>query len=371
MTLLALALPWLPPRRQAKGDRHLAIRPDNRIVPIRPGETLLEAALREGIHMPYDCRNGGCGQCKCTVLYGEVEMGPYQKSVLPDEERAAGKVLACITTPLSDLEVEYTPLSLPGGRAVQTWRARVVAMAKATEDVMIVHLAVEGDAPISYYAGQYINILLPEGGKRSFSFATAPGTGDTVELQIRRVAGGLFTTRVFESMQVGDPIEFEGPLGSFFLREDSKKPIIFVAGATGFAPVKSMVEHAFRTGLKRRMVLYWGTRTLRDMYARELCEAWAREHANFTFVPVLSAPGPADAWTGRTGLVHEAILADFPTLSGHQVYACGSVAMVEAAHPAFRARGMNPDDCFSDAFRLTPHAAQRTPDEEVVRLGGG
>jgi NAD(P)H-flavin reductase/quinol-cytochrome oxidoreductase complex cytochrome b subunit len=369
-TLLALALPWLPPRRGSSLVRHLAIRPDNRIVPARPGETVLEAALRADIRMPYDCRNGGCGQCKCTVLYGDVDLGPYQPDALTDEDRRAGKVLACIATPLGDLEVEYVPVALPGGIKPRVWQAKVVSMAKASDDVMIVHLAVEGGEPLQYYAGQYVNILLPDGAKRSFSFATAPDVSPTIELQIRRILGGRFTTHVFESMKVGDTVSFEGPLGSFFLREDSSKPIVFVAGATGFAPVKSMVEHAFATGLKRHMVLYWGTRTLADMYARELCERWAREHANFTFVPVLSEPRPEDHWTGRTGLVHEAILADFPTLAGHQVYACGSVAMVEAAHPAFRARGMDPNDCFSDAFRLAPHLARATPAEEMVRLGG-
>ena len=145
---------------------------------------------------------------------------------------------------------------------------------------------------------------------------------------------------------------------------------MFVAGATGFAPVKSMVEHAFATGMKREMVLYWGTRKLGDMYARELCERWASEHPNFRFVPVLSDPAPGDAWTGRTGLVHEAILADYPSLAGHQVYACGSVAMVEAAHPAFRAHGMDPNDCFSDAFRLAPHRPRALDASDVVRLGG-
>jgi NAD(P)H-flavin reductase len=171
-------------------------------------------------------------------------------------------------------------------------------------------------------------------------------------------------------MKVGDRIRFEGPLGSFFLREDSSKPIIFVAGATGFAPVKSMIEHAFHAGMKRPMVLYWGTRRLDDMYARELCESWAREHPSFTFVPVLSDPRPEDHWTGRTGLVHEAILADFPSLADHQVYACGSVAMVEAAHPAFVARGLTQDDCFSDAFKLAPHIAKKTEEADLVKLGG-
>jgi NAD(P)H-flavin reductase/quinol-cytochrome oxidoreductase complex cytochrome b subunit len=369
-TLFALALPWLPPKHASKVVHHVAVRPDNRIVPARGGESLLDAALREGIPIPYDCRSGGCGQCKCSLLYGDVELEPYQKSALSDDERRAGKILACVASPTTDVEIEYVPVALPGGNAPRRWKASVASLAKAADDVMIVHLAVEGGKDLHFYAGQYINVLLPDGQKRSFSFATAPGDGRRIELQIRRVPGGLYTTHVFDAMRVGEAVEFEGPLGSFFLREDSKKPILFVAGATGFAPVKSMVEYAFAKGMKREMVLYWGTRRLPDMYARELCERWAREHANFRFVPVLSDPVPGDGWTGRTGLVHAAILADYPSLAGHQVYACGSVAMVEAAHPAFRARGMDPNDCFSDAFRLSPHLARETPEEDVVRLGG-
>jgi NAD(P)H-flavin reductase len=238
-------------------------------------------------------------------------------------------------------------------------------MDKLSPDVMRVRLALEGREPIAFYAGQYINILLEDGAKRSFSFATAPGAVEDIELHIRLIPGGRFTTHVFEGMRVGARLRFEGPLGSFFLREDSDKPMIFVAGSTGFAPVKSMVEYAFARGLKRRMLLYWGVRRLQDLYLGELPRQWAAEHANFTFVPVLSEPAPEDHWTGRTGLVHEAILADFPNLAGYQVYACGSAAMVEAAHPAFRAHGLAQDDCFSDAFRLAPGAKA-----EVAKLGG-
>jgi NAD(P)H-flavin reductase len=189
-----------------------------------------------------------------------------------------------------------------------------------------------------------------------------------VELHIRRIEGGLFTTRVFETMKVGDRIRFEGPLGAFHLREEGDKPILFVAGSTGFAPVKSMLEQAFATGIKRPMALYWGVRSRADLYAAELPERWAREHPNFTFVPVLSEPRPADDWHGRTGLVHEAILADYPDLSSHQIYACGSVKMVEAVAPAFVSQGLSPDDCFSDAFHLAPQLRAREAD--VVRLGG-
>ena len=211
-------------------------------------------------------------------------------------------------------------------------------------------------------------MLLEDGQKRSFSFATAPGGAGPIELHIRHIAGGLFTTRVFESMKPGDFLRFEGPLGAFHLREEGDKPILFVAGSTGFAPVKSMLEHAFATGLRRRMVLYWGVRHREDLYAASLCEAWAREHANFTFIPVLSEPRADDGWAGRTGLVHEAILADHPDLAGHQIYACGSVRMVEAVAPAFAAAGLSADDCFSDAFHLAPRL--RTPAADVVRLGG-
>jgi NAD(P)H-flavin reductase len=226
---------------------------------------------------------------------------------------------------------------------------------------MRVVLAIEGGERIAFYAGQYINVLLEDGARRSFSFATAPQESERVELHIRRIPGGRYTGQVFERMRAGDKVRFEGPLGAFFLREDSEKPIVFVAGSTGFAPVKSMLEYAFAKGMRRRMLLYWGTRHLEDMYLAELPRQWAREHHNFGFVPVLSEPAPEDHWQGRIGPVHEAILADFPSLAGHQVYACGSSAMVEAAHPAFRARGLAQDDCFADAFRPAP---------QLARLGG-
>ncbi len=345
------------------------VHPDNRIVPARPGETILEAVLRDGIAFPYECRNGGCGRCKCTVSYGSVEHGPHQESVLSAAERARGVVLACSATPTTDIELEYVPVSPPGGIRAREFRAKVIAMRRASDDVMIVKLRVEGD-PVRFYPGQYLNVVLPDGEQRSFSFATAPHAGGDIELQIRRIPGGKFTTHVFTAMKVGDALRCEGPLGSFFLRDDSDKPIIFVAGATGFAPVKSMVEHAFHVGMKRKMILYWGVRTLADLYLPELPKQWAAEHANFTFVPVLSAPRPEDRWTGRTGLVHEAILADFPDLAGHQIYACGSAAMVEAAHPAFMAHGMSQDDCFSDAFKLAPHAPRVAAGAEMVKLGG-
>jgi NAD(P)H-flavin reductase/ferredoxin len=370
-TALFVLLPWLPPKRFARKDEFsVLIHPDHRIVAGHAGETLLESALREEIAFPFDCRNGGCGVCKCTILAGRVDYGVYQTDALSDAEVAAGKALACCATPLTDVELEYEPRVAPGRLPVHTHRARVVALTRLADDVMQVRLTLIGEQPLRFRAGQYINVLLDDGEKRSFSFATAPHAGGDIELQIRLVPGGRFTTHVFEKMQVGDVIEFEGPLGSFFLREDSDKPIIFVAGATGFAPVKSMLEHAFHAGVKRNMVLYWGVRSKKDLYLAALPERWAAEHPNFRFVPVLSAPRAEDRWQGRTGLVHEAILADYPDLSGHQLDACGSVQMLEAAHPAVAAQALAQDDCFSDAFKLAPHRARTSATADLVKLGG-
>jgi len=370
-TLLLVLLPWLPPRlRRAKEAFRLMVRPDNRIVPVRESETLLESCLRDGIVFPFDCRNGGCGVCKCTIVHGSVDHGIHQPEALTAAEKAAGKALACCATPTSDLELEYVPVQPASGIAVERHRARVVAMEPLADDVIRLRLELTTGKQLRYRAGQYMNILLPDGERRSFSFATAPHEAGDIELQIRRIPGGKFTTHVFTRMKLGETIEFEGPLGSFFLREDSDKPMIFVAGATGFAPVKSMLEYAFHVGVKRQMVLYWGVRSKKDLYLPDLPAKWAAQHGNFRFVPVLSEPRPEDHWAGRTGLVHEAILQDYPDLSAHQIYACGSVGMVEAAHPAFAAHGLSQDDCFSDAFKLAPHATRRTKDAELVLLGG-
>jgi len=360
LTGLLFLVPWLPPKRRgaAKEQTSITFHPDHKAVTARFGETLLDAGLRQDINLPYECRNGGCGACKCTVLAGKVDPGLYQPSALSAEELAQGKVLLCCATAIDDAEIEYEAAAPV--KAFKEYRARVVKLEKLTYDVMRVLLKLPEGQHIGFKAGQYINVILDDGQRRAFSFANPPHEAEFVELQIRLMKGGLFTTHVFEKMKEGDEVRFEGPIGDFSLRE-SQRPIVFVAGATGFAPVKSMVEDAFRRGLKREIHLYWGVKQLRDLYLPELPQQWARDHANFHFIPVLSDPAPEDVWNGRTGLVHEAILEDFPELKGHEIYACGSVRMVEAIFPFLKSHGAEDGACFSDAFTVSARSMAFQP----------
>ncbi len=355
---LLAALPWLPPRfaRHARHDFRLGIHPGAHQLTVREGETLLDAGLREGLPLRWECRNGACGMCLCSVLHGSVDHGRYQPSALPDALKAQGKALMCCATPLADLEIEVEWADASAAPSVPQHVGRVERIERLADDVMRVTIALPDEHTIAFAAGQYINIVLDDGQRRAFSFANPPHENTQVELHVRRIPGGRFTGHVFGGMQVGERVNFEGPLGDFVLRE-SPRAILFVAGATGFAPIKSIVEDAFARGLQRPMHLYWGVRRRADLYMLELAERWQREHANFHVVPVLSHPTPGDAWSGRTGLVHEAMLADFPDLSRHEVYVCGSVKMVENAVPAILASGLAQDVCFSDAFAPSGGAA--------------
>ncbi len=349
--LALVALPWLPPARtRGQAVMRLIAHPGRQSAPVRRGETLLDAGLRAGILLPYECRSGGCGVCKATMIGGEVEMTGYQPSALSEDERRAGRVLLCCARAVTDVEFETEEHAAARGGAVDAYDTHVERLEPLAHDVMLVALRLDGGRTLSYEAGQYVNIVLEDGARRPYSFTAPSGSSGLVELHVRRVPGGRFTGMVFETLRVGDPLRIEGPLGSFVLHEPSDKPLIFVAGATGFAPVKSLLEQAFVLGVERPLYLYWGVRARRDFYLFELPERWAREHPNFHFVPVLSEPDPQDRWEGRTGLVHEAILADFPDLSGFSVYACGSLNMVNAARPAMLAQGLAGDACFSDAF---------------------
>jgi NAD(P)H-flavin reductase/ferredoxin len=316
---------------------------------VRFGESLLDAGLRDGRALPFECRNGGCGVCLCTVVHGRVDHGHYQRSALSDAMRLQGKALMCCATPLSDLEIEVESERPRDSGATREHDARVEQIDRLSADVVRLVLSLPAGEAIRFSAGQYINFVLEDGQRRAFSFANAPHQQGLIELHVRLIPGGRFTTFVFNRLKVGDTLRFEGPHGNFVLHQ-SAAPIIFVAGATGFAPIKSIVEDAFWRGITRPMWLYWGVRKPADLYLREQVEDWQRGHPNFHFVPVLSETSPGDNWSGRQGLVHEAILQDFPDLHGHEVYVCGSAKMVESAIPAFLAQGLDDEVCFSDAF---------------------
>jgi len=272
--------------------------------------------------------------------------------------RARGQVLMCCAVALNDVEIEVDVASLGAAPATRRWLGRIESMQALADDVMRLRIALPGEERIAFAAGQSIDIVLADGQRRAYSFANAPHDTGPIELHVRRIPGGRFTTQVFTTMRPGDAIEFEGPHGNFRLR-DSERPILFVAGSTGFAPIKSIVEDAFHRGIRRPMQLYWGVRETKDLYALELAQAWQREHANFRFVPVVSNAASDDPWPGRRGNVHEALLADHPDLSGDEVYACGSVQMVEAAAPALMAQGLGEPFCFTDAFVPAPAAPTR------------
>ena len=313
-------------------------------------EPLLAAADAAGLTVPYGCRNGVCSVCKATLLEGEVDHGASQDWALPPEQRAAGKVLLCCARPLTDLVLEVREVSASRDIPVKTLPCRVQKMEKLADDVMALHLKLPASERLLFLAGQYIEFILKDGSRRAFSLANAPHDDELLQVHIRRIPGGSFTGQVFESMKEKDLLRFEGPLGSFHLREDSSKPIVMLAGGTGFAPIKSLVEHMIHNRIERPVHLYWGARDRAGLYLPDLPAAWMAAAPQLRYTPVLSDATPADAWSGRTGLVHRAVLEDVPDLAGFQVYACGAPPMIEAAQRDFAAAGLPENEFFADAF---------------------
>lgn len=329
----------------------VTLQPSGHQFSVADDKTLLEAGLDAGFNLPYGCKNGACGACKGKVLAGSVDHGASQDHALSADERAAGMALFCCAKPTSDVTLEVREVSAARDIPVKIMPCRVQSLELAAPDVMVLKLKLPTNERLQFLAGQYIEFLLADGKRRAFSLANAPHADDLLELHIRYVAGGNFTEHVFKTMKVKDILRIEGPLGSFFLREDSQKPIILVAGGTGFAPIKGLVEHALHIGIQRPMKFYWGAKDRAGLYMKDLAERWAAENG-IPFIPVLSEPD-AD-WSGRTGLVHEAVLADHADLSAYQTYVCGAPVMCEAALKDFTAKGLPKDEFFADVFSYAP-----------------
>jgi len=313
---------------------------------------VLDAALRGGIALPYGCRNGACGACMGRLLHGEVGYEGGLPSALTEAEEQNGQALFCQARPRSELEIEVREAEGARDIQVRTLPCRVVTLDRLAHDVIRLHLKLPDTERLQFLAGQYIEILLKDGRRRAFSLANAPHDDRYLELHVRHVQGGSFTEYVFSQMKAKTLLRFQGPLGSFYLREDSDRPIVLIAGGTGFAPIKGIIEHALAEGITRPMHLYWGVRAHRDLYMDTLARDWATQHENLAYVPVLSEPSPGDGWAGRTGLVHEAVLADFRDLSPYEVYASGPPVMVKTVRETFVPRGLAPEHLFSDAFEF-------------------
>ncbi|MBK4737404.1 CDP-6-deoxy-delta-3,4-glucoseen reductase [Noviherbaspirillum pedocola] len=329
----------------------VTVEPSGRQFPCDEDETVLAAAIRAGVGLPYGCKNGACGSCRSKLVSGEVSHGAHQERALPvvDEER--GFMLTCCARPNSDLVIESREVLGAGDFPIRKMPTRVAKLDHVADDVIVMSLQLPANERLQYRAGQFLEFILKDGRRRSYSMANAPHLDEHLQLHIRHMPGGVFTDHVFNTMKEREILRFEGPLGTFFLREDSDKPIVMLASGTGFAPIKAMIEAAIHKGMRRPITLYWGGRRPRDLYMRQLCEEWALSVPDFRFVPVISDAKPEDNWSGRTGFVHRAVMEDLPDLSNHQVYACGAPAMVDAAKRDFSTQCALPEDEFyADAF---------------------
>ena len=333
--------------------QQITINPSGHSFTCADGETVLAAAMAADLLLPYGCRNGACGSCKGKILEGRVDFGPHQTSTLTADEKRQGLALFCCARPLTDLVLEVKEVRRAGDIQIRKLPCRIESIEKPVPDVAIVKIKLPANERLQFLAGQYIDFLLKDGRRRSFSLATPPHDDALLELHVRHLQGGHFSEQLFSQFKGREILRFEGPFGMFFLREESDKPIIFVAGGTGFAPIKGIIEHALHhhVDLARPMVLYWGARAKRDLYLPELPGRWQQASRNFTFIPVLSELQPDDHWPGRVGFVHQAVLDDFSDLSGYQVYVCGGPAMVDAARRSFVAtRGLPAEEFFADSF---------------------
>ena len=338
----------------------VTVQPSGRSFTASPDETLLAAGIRAGVGLPYGCQDGACGSCKCKMLSGSVVHSAHQSKALSEQEEAAGLVLPCCAVAHSDVVLESRQVTQAGALPIRKMPSRVLQLERLSADVMRLTLQLPASEAFNYHAGQYIEFLLPGGLKRSYSMASAAQgkAGGTIELHLRHMPGGLFTDQVFGSMKEKDILRIEGPYGSFYLREDSDKPMVLLASGTGFAPIKAIIEQMQKIDCQRAATLYWGGRRPQDLYLDAWVKARLTEMPNLRYVPVVSDALPEDAWSGRTGFVHRAVLQDLPDLCAHQVYACGAPIVVDSARTDYLQHGLPEEEFFADSFTSEADKAQ-------------
>ena len=333
---------------------NVSVLPSGRSFTAEADEPLLAAAIRQGIGLPYGCKDGACGSCKCKKLEGTVTHGTHQLKALSAEEEANGFILTCCGVAHSDVVLESRQVTDESAFPIKKMPVRVTSLARASHDVMRVRLQLPASDVLKYHAGQYVEFLLRDGDRRAYSMANAPHMQletPGLELHIRHMAGGKFTDHVFSAMKEKEILRIEGPYGSFFLREESDKPMVLLASGTGFAPIKALIEQMQHKNITRPAVLYWGGRRPADLYMHDWMLTKLAEMPNLRYVPVISDALPEDGWLGRTGFVHQAVLQDLPDLSGYQVYVCGAPVVVETARDQYSAlAGLPAEEFFADAF---------------------
>ena len=332
---------------------NITVQPSGRTFTAQADEALLAAAIRQGIGLPYGCKDGACGSCKCKKLEGTTTQGTHQLKALSAEEAEQGFILTCCAVAHSDVVIESRQVTDESAFPIKKMPVRVNSLARASQDVMLMRLQLPASDVFKYHAGQYVEFLLRDGARRAYSMANAPHTQletPGIELHVRHTPGGKFTDHVFSAMKEKEILRIEGPFGSFYLREDSAKPMVLLASGTGFAPIKAMIEHMQLKRIARPAVLYWGGRRPADLYMHDWVLAKVAELPNLRYVPVVSDALPEDAWTGRTGFVHNAVLQDIADFSGYQVYACGAPIVVDSAQSAYIAAGLCADEFYADSF---------------------
>ena len=332
---------------------NITVEPSQRQFQADADESLLLAAIRQGVGLPYGCKDGACGSCKCRLVSGEVHMEPHQEKALSASEAEQGLILTCRAQPRSDIVLESKQVTSEDAFPIRKMPARVAKLERLTHDVMRMVLQLPAAEAFNYHAGQYVEFILRDGDRRSYSMGNAAHTqAETggIELHLRHMPGGKFTDAVFNDLKEKAILRLEGPFGSFYLREDSERPLIFLASGTGFAPIKAILEHMDSQQIQRPARIYWGGRRPQDLYMHDWLQSHCDSRAHFEYIPVVSDAAPEDGWTGRTGFVHQAVLDDHADLSAFDVYACGAPIVIESARRDFVNQGLDIDRFYADSF---------------------
>ncbi|HWI79853.1 MAG TPA: FAD-binding oxidoreductase [Ramlibacter sp.] len=318
--------------------------------PCEAQQNILDAALKAGIEMPYSCRKGVCGNCAGVVASGQVQSPPADAIIEP------GQQLFCQCLPLGDVQIVPSAWHRVDPAARKKFSVKVYRNTPAAQDVSVLQLRLPAGQRAKFKAGQYLQLTLADGSRRSYSMANPPHESDTLQLHVRHVQGGQFT-RIVQQLKPGDVLQVELPFGSFELREESVAPMLCVVGGTGFAPVKSLLDDMVKKGIKRPVTLIWGGRDRAGLYLPAAVERWAKALPGFNFIPAVEDAGDAQALGGFHGRVDEAVRTHCAALTGWEVYCCGAPAMVAAVKKVcVDERGLDPHHFFSDVFVPGPAA---------------